>query len=320
MNDFEEAIKPYLALPEAQEYLALIQEYLATVKARNQALLDYTGLILNDQNLRSQISQRTAEANRIQSDLVIAQNPTIPEAQSIMATALSEIKMEIIKYIYKKHKSIDYWGVENNPFHIDSTRISTLSKGNGDLIDRELETLDRRNRAEQAFGPEFGALPVVISFASDPTKIGSKKDVFLTFRRTSNFVFEIPVDHNEFRGFAGVRLTSVDIKIDGIDTGDKRLVISLIHEGRSFIMNQERKIYFFSHRPRPSSIVYNLASGSPISSIAGNLGGDPGIYTYLSPFATWRLRIDPRDNTNPVLQNVTKITLSFSGKYLPIKA
>jgi hypothetical protein len=319
-RDFEETIKPFLNLPEAQSLRQLMRSYIDTARARNEKIMDLTSLELRAHDLDSQIAQRREEVSRLNAVRIVTQDLSLADYVTFVENQLVRAKQDLIKILYLVHRALDYWSLRLTDFSVLSDQtVEDLIAVYGRLLLAETLAATDRNRADQSFGPNRMGGP-----QEEPIRFSLTRDdlpeEFERFRRTGKLVFTIPDDHRAFQlGFAAITVRDVDIHVPGVQINSTSLSIRITHSGDAgFRDTQDRRINF-SHNPRFTIVTRDVASDNLITEINNNLGGETGRFAFVSPFTTWTVEILDRFNQGqtPNLSQVQRIDLAFSGFFLP---
>lgn len=318
-RDFEEALRPFLDLPEAQNLRQLMRAYVDTARARNQKIMDLASLELRVRELDSQIAQRREEIARLNALRVVSEDPALVEYVTFVENQLVRAKQDLIKILYLEHRALDYWSVRLTDFSIESDQtVEDLRAVHGRFLTAEALAATDRNSADQSFGPDGPGSqqiePISVSLTRD-----EMPEEFERFRRTGRLVFTIPDDHPAFQlGFAAITVRHVDVRVPGVRITSDRLSIRITHSGDAVFRDTQNRRVNFSHNPRFIIVARNLVSDRLISG-NNNLGGEPGTFAFISPFTTWTMEILDRFNQGqtPDLTQVERVDLTFSGFFLP---
>ncbi|MFL6313754.1 MAG: hypothetical protein ACJ71W_16780 [Terriglobales bacterium] len=309
-EDIDSVIQPYLDLPEAQGLKSLAHLYLETAKARNSKQMEYTSLVLQAQSVRSRVAQQVEEISRTEAKKAESNDPNVIEAVVFMNKLMTETKQRVIRALYSERRCFEYWSLTRSKFSVQDQDVSRLTATHNDLIADELEARENRNRKEQTF---TGAT-VTLSADSHPQ--------FADFKKTGKISFEITTEDPSFNhGYSAVTINEVTLSIPGAVTEQGVLTAYLSHSGRSTFINPAKQKVRFSHAKRVTNITFSLTEpGVFLTPIENNLGGDPGKYAYISPFAVWFLSLDKEYNPGLNLQNAKSIILQFKGFFLPFSS
>jgi hypothetical protein len=310
-EDVDTVVKPYLDMPEAQNYKAQAHLYVETAKTRNSKQMEYTSLALEAESERTKISQQVEEIARTEARKAETNNPDAIEAVVFMGKLLTETKQRAIRALYKERKSFEYWSLTRTKFTVQDQDVSRLVATHNDLLSDELQAREDRNRADQI----FTAAVVVIAPEDDPER-------FATFKRTGRLTFEITSEHPSFaHGYSAVTVSEVSLSIPGAETKEGALTAYLTHSGRSTFLSPAKQSFRFSHARRVTNLTFSLLDPAKvITPTKNNLGGEAGEYAYISPFAVWTISIEKAYNVDLDLHDVSSINLSFNGYFLPFSS
>jgi hypothetical protein len=309
VDNYEKVLKPFMDMPQAQKYKALLDSYAHNVQSRNAKILDYSALLIRRRVLQAQIDHAKEVLARTQSTIVLNQDPTLFEFEAFMKAQLTEIKALSLRLLHQLSRSQEYWTLSETHLQLNDANVTTLKKAQGDLISAELTSRELRGRNFEPINDLF----LTLSLQTHPEDFKR----FLKGDGSGNHVltFTPTEDEPAFKhGYAELYVDDVKVEIPGIESKDKTFTVILIHSGKSLIRDANRDAHYYTHRPRSTNITWGKLGNTP----AGNLlGGDEKQYAYLSPYAVWSLRLNAADNSGLNLTKVKQVKVTFSGLFYP---
>ncbi|HTU69869.1 MAG TPA: collagen-like protein [Candidatus Baltobacteraceae bacterium] len=304
-QDFDAVLQPYLGLQEAIAYRDLMQEYIATVKSRNQALLDFTGCQLQITTVTGQIKQKQAQVSQAQQDVALNADPTLPRAQAIVSTALDDSKLLCLQTLYARERVADYLNASKIALGVDTSTVSLISLADSN-VSQQLQSIEQSHETND--NVPFGARPGS-GVAAFTVAVPTSRESLQRFRNTGMISFEVTAD--QFRGWSFVRLSGARPVVAGIISHDEVVSIDIIHHGRSYVIDETGKSYLYSHNPRFTTAKFLAATGESLDEYWENLevNGSP----FLSPLAAWSIVVSNSENPAVDLLGVSAVSIEFVG-------
>ena len=108
-NDIEEQLNPFMGMPEAQKYRALIRSFVDAAQARNNKILEYNNVILGWQKLNGDIQQTQLDADAAQNAIADSQNPFVSEAENFMAKGWIDSKINLVRTLSQINRAYRYY-------------------------------------------------------------------------------------------------------------------------------------------------------------------------------------------------------------------
>jgi|GEM_PF-2698231 len=318
-DEFDKMIKPYLDMPEAQEYSKSVHDYLGVVQAVNKKLLDYNGMLVSRLGMTVQIAQKASELDDIRSRRAQTPDPTAQHFRTYMAATYEDIRKHIMRYLFEEYTAYRYWALEEKPFVVQDRSMGGLSALHSKLIGDVLDALNERVTVRQSFQNKI----VTLTEAARPGQFASfraghqEQTAGGSSTKVHELTFTVPHEERLFGGWWQVLATNFTIALPGVRTERGSILVQLIHSGSVVVDNNKGVAVPFSHIRRLADYSYRIADG--VREGGGNLGGDADNKQYigLSPYATWTIRIKAENNPGLDLSAVREITLTFAGKYYP---
>jgi hypothetical protein len=303
-KDFDAVMQPYLDMPEAKDYVQAVHDYVTTVQARNQKLVENDRFATQIASLTAEVADKKAQTSALQTSWANNPNsdPTIPAIRAFMAAIYQDTRTNLLTLQYQEHQAMNYLLLQDGAFSGADSSIAELASAQETII---TAVIDAQNRIQNVEGPFIGA-SVVLSAADQ-----SYTSAFATFKSTGQITFAVTPDLPAFTGYANTRLTSFEAKVHGATTTGNQLVVKLTHSGRALFVTTSGDNQVFSHAPLALNYKYDTTSGDQdaYSELTNELIG-------LSPFTTWTLSIskDPKINPGVDLSKVDQITVTFAGE------
>jgi hypothetical protein len=314
-DDFEKQLQPYLDMREALKYRDLMRSYVDLCKTRNNKLVEFTGNALEQADITLRNSQRDVTLNSFKDRLAIptTQSLDVEVVKNDLQIALNDCKKAIIRTLYAAHRALEYWALDVQELSIVDQTIAQLEGTFGQWKTNCVSFVESRNGSPQVFSN------VTVELKKD-----EMPNMFSRFIKDGVLDFTLSVDQGGFHRFdAAVLVSGVHVEVPNAETTDRTYKFNLTHNGRGWFRTQDRKLIDFTHRPRPTTEVYQLKTDGSIDAAGPNqgnlLGAQEGKYAYLSPFAHWTLKMPKDQNPGLKLDDVTTVKLTFKGYSLPFR-
>ena len=304
-EDFDEAIKPLLDLPEAAEYRNQVHDYLDIIQARNDKVLEFNGVYAVGAQLDGEVLQKQKAIARIKGDWAAKQDPSLSANRTFMQGVYQDTKSWLLTDLYFENQALNYWSLEMNPFEVGDDSVAELASFHTRI---EQNMLDFMKGNVTPLQP-FENLKVTIDSQSRPQQ-------FDAFRKTGRITFAASPNEPDSLGLAVVMATGFSVRMDGVKTSNNSLYTILRHSGRSQFLDQSGKSITFVHEVRMAFYKAQVDDGT--YQAGGSLGGDDGKYIGVSPFTAWNLHLPRNDNPGLDLSAVDSITLTFKGRCYPL--
>ncbi len=301
-ENFEETIKKFQNLEEAQEYGKLMKAFLTVVKVRNSEILYADAILsrLNEMNTERDLLK--TEILNTQSRLIETTNPVTSSNVVFFERAILRIKADILRVINMEFKALKYWSLNSNdiPIQYEDSTISHLNTMHATFLTSYLSLIEERNTAPQSFEG-----PVEIVFKRDEIP-----EVFETFDRTNQLVFDVNPMLPQYQKLCWILVKSVQLRISDLSFQNGEIYSCVLtHHGNPKFTNFYGESVEYIHSRRRSFAYFRNEK-----SIFG-LGYDlEGTYSYLSPFATWSIEIAGiTDGQQINTKIINELGLTFTG-------
>jgi len=310
-DDFDKAIKPYMDLPEAQNYLKQVHDYIGIAEARNAKMLEYTNDIIQYLALNGQIAQKQLEVDRIKAQIAQENVPGLITYRNFIFNLYQDFKSFVLKYLYQENRAYIYWSQTDSPFNIADNSFVGLSQFHSTLTGNII------NRINTYSNPDQPLTDIRIMLTPE-----GREQQFADFRTNRTLTFEISSSDPAFLGWANVLLTNFRVYINGAVIGDgASLYAQLIHQGRVVMIDPSDGVHHYTHNQVLSVYQYRMTNGQPVTAAGGSMGGDGTggnkKRIALSPFATFTINVPEKYNPGVALDKTDSIEIHFSGYAVP---
>jgi hypothetical protein len=315
-NDLERTLEPFRHLPEAAQYLKMVDEFIELVTTRNNKILEYNGISGNRAEIEFDIQKQEAEIGRMRKILTSAERTLLPELTNFMARSNLYNKKTIIQLLYSEHKALEYWAGNYSDFTLNRDTVDHLSQIHENIKLKFVEAVQNRGRSPEVF--VFDDKIAKYSFLNDLNNYGKEK--INEFKSKSRVFFFLP--DLRYTSFALVRFSRVKLKITGIrlknnSRGNDPSRIILTHFGSAKMRSLNGEIIEFNHEPRSTTLSIDVQKGETIRPFS--LGTDSGEFIKLTPNGPWSIEIIEEERGRIDLSNVKNIELSFEGEFFTIR-
>lgn len=299
----------------------IFQDYINITLERNEKIIEYNSIISNILNLIISNKTNQLKINKINDDTLSIIDFTFPYVKNYMKKIYDEARVQILHEIYLVEKAYRYWALSNNNFIATTFGNNPISKitspmlraAQGDILNLYAMAKEERGRDAQTFPSNPNEQGLFYKFDKN------KLNIYIDQLKEDNEIdFKIKAvlpsttkEESVFAGIADIRMTKVRAWIKGIKTNDNEVRIDIIHCGKEEIVNSEGDLFCFTHKPVTTMFVYNNKDNR--IRIDGDIGKKEGSYAPLSPFTTWRIKVDPIYNKGLDLSEVTDIQIELWG-------
>lgn len=304
-DEFDSMMKEFVAqYPEAQDYERQMHAYMDVIQSRNQKVMQYDSLALKEADLEAQIEQKQSEIMRVKDAWAREVDPSAPVVRTFMYDLYVGVKARILDYLYQENQAFNYWALARSGFDVADNSIAELAVFHTDLQGDIIDLMNARGKPTQP----FRNVEIVLRESDMPA-------AFELFRASRRLSFSVPVTDSRFLGLAQAIATRFAVAIPGASTQNGTLYSLLRHNGQATFMTADGREQVFSHSQVTALYTYKISSGEYVA--GGSLGGEKDEYIGLSPFACWTLELPDRVNPGLSLDQVTEVTIRFSGRALP---
>lgn len=309
--DFDKTIKPYLSLPEAQEYQKQIHDYIGIAQARNAKLLDYTNACIQYVAIIGKIAQKQLEVDRIKAQIAQENVPGLISYRNFMYNLYQDFKSFVLKYLYQENRAFIYWSQSSSEFTIVDDSFIGLGKFHSSLKGKIIDQINMYSNPKQPITD----LKIML-------KPDGREKQFANLSTTRTFTFNIQTDDDHFLGWANILLTNFKIYINGATMADNgNLYVQFLHQGSVAVIDPQNVAHNYTHNQVLSVYQYTMNGGTPKDVAGGSLGGDGTgdnkKRIALSPYATFTINIPEKYNKGAKLDKIDSIEIHFAGYAVP---
>jgi len=307
-ENFEEQMKPFLDLEEAQEYLALMRAFTQLTNLRNKKILETDAKIALLYEIEAEKASLRLDIDRTNSRLIDVFNPRLAEHIVFFERAVNRAKHGLLRSLVMAHRALSYWSLNLNkpPIDLQSRSTEYLKTYHLEFKQQLLNILELRNSEPLPFDTGF------IRFDRN-----NHPEAWRAFDETGRFSFTLNSAHPVFLFTSRVLVNGASLKFS-LDTPQNSYSwVFLRHHGDAKLIDTMGNEHSFSHRSREIRKVLDANA----EQISINLGGSEK-YAFLSPLATWTLIMEfadsegrPKTGTEEksARQNVNGLEIAFDG-------
>ncbi|GAB2712441.1 hypothetical protein GCM10011495_06570 [Hymenobacter frigidus] len=307
--EYQELFDKFKNMPEAKNYRRRIENYQTACNTRNEKLFEYTSLVVKRETLKAEVAMQDTQADRLRSVRARTTDPNLLEWQVYMEVQLARAKEQLVRTLHEASRAHEYWSLQPaNLGSVNDGNIAALQARYQSLLVAQKNVKVAQGQREQPFSVDVELNELEMSKHYDR----ATGQLYITFALTpeSGQFAENP-------SWRRILVRNVEVNIASLST--RGLKIDLVHGGSVQIDGD--RTHYFSHKPRTTNIYYNDAGQLQTTANGSNLGGiDPATnsrtFVDLSPFAFWNLRVRSNDTIRE--SRIKRITLKFSGMYLPV--
>ena len=307
-EEFDALLKKYLGkFDAAGELRKAMDYYLELVQARNMAAYNYTTLVAQLLNLKTQHDQVYDTIQHLNAEVAGHQDNVLPIYTAFVKDAYEDLQRNLLRNIYQENRAYQYWALRDRQLKTSDLNIATLAATHERLIS-EIDGFREDNEAFSDFTQKL-----TISAERYPNE-------FAAMLASRSLAFRLRIrDEPGFMNMSHVIARKFRLEFPEIDGGDHVLFVNLVHSGQALLnsdvnLDKPGVLHQFSHRPRIRP--YRIDYKDQTNVAGGNLGeGDQG-YIGLSPFAVWRIDFDINGNQWLDLSKLKTVILTFEGRML----
>jgi hypothetical protein len=310
-DDFDAAIKPYMNLPEAKKYQAIMHKYIALAETRNNKILEHDSIVVEIAQVNVRILIERETVLRLAETTAANFDARLEENTAFLETSLATLKWGVIRQLVAMEKSLEYMVGAGGGAAYSDVSVAALSVTAASL-------LQRFGLALEAFGQEaqFGTrFPVKIASLLSPTELNK-------FVEGKPITFALnEVEDKLFNNFYALQTGRIAV----VDNNGKQIAgalsITIEHCGRSVVRQRDRRSQVFAHVPVTAS--YIQSEFNEISA-RGDLLAPPfqgqARYVGVSPYGPWRIRLDNADDAGRKALRNGFLMFDVAFRTLPIGA
>ncbi|MBH5316287.1 hypothetical protein I6N90_00505 [Paenibacillus sp. GSMTC-2017] len=320
LNDF------YSKFPaQTDELKKVFQHYISNVIARNNELLSYNASVLLMLRSHGLINSADDQTEVLNDEALKTISPDLPDLVTFMSSVIYTARNQIMEMLDLTVRAYRFWSLSDlNPLTqlyenktLPQINYATLLAIKNTLMIDSQHALERFGTNHSTFPRQSDDQGLIYELPSYQLEL---------LQLTNQIMVRIPTvklgtvlndkeNINIFAGMANVRVRLIRVWIDGVKTANKQLKLHIIHTGKEEICSQTGDVFSFSHEPVSKSFMYNIDTNRVIEE--ANFGMEQGTSNYaaLGPFTTWNIIINPNENDQLDLTEVTGIRLEFHGTH-----
>jgi hypothetical protein len=335
---FEEFLKEYKDKLQAEETRDALELLVALSMTRNNLILEYTGLVGREKDLRAQLEQARRQQAETREAIKNNSRPDLPELATFMDDLYQDAKNHFIEHLYQAGRAYTFWSLKEFDVFAALPGLkqpsllthAVLEHHRAKIMEAYAQEMEERGAQPQVFPPEGSTDVAGVVVTID---IERYPDAIDQLRTTGETTLHLPavrkstsIEDSPFAGKCLVRLTKVRAFVKGATTGDSRFSVRIVHGGtHEFVDPADEPIELTSSSvPRDFSYETKESQGRTINVIYTD--GDIGEpkkkgreYGLVSPFTTWRIVLDKSLNRNLDVSKLSAVDLEFRGQFFPFK-
>jgi hypothetical protein len=295
-----------LGLREADSYREAGYAYIRCVETRNDAIVDYNGLLL--QLLTQYAKQKAAQRliDELTTKLSTTFDPSDVRVKSMMSRLYLDSLNVVAQMVYAERKAINY--------HFARALDAPVSKFNfSSLAAAHIENLAMAKNAARAY-ESYQARRTVTELVLDVDKICDAR-AFEIFKSTGLLLFVIRRDgfyEPYLERYCGFRITGMEVRLPGVqlNPGYKSIPWAMTHSGTEFIYKRDGSEVKFTHRQISFEGDTSTSGEKPF--LSSDFSADE-MYAGVSPFAQWILQVSKNKKLGVELSGVHDMQLVLTG-------
>lgn len=292
-----------LGLKEADAYREAGYAYLKCVETRNDAIVDYNGLLLQ---LLSQFTKQSAGIRMIDeltTKLATSFDPSDAQVKCMMSRIYLDSLNSVAQMVYAEKKAINY--------HYARALDAPVSKFNHAMLAAEhIENLSIGQSADEAYRARREIFKLELDFKricdAGALELFRKTGVLLFVVRREGFYEPI------LEGLSGFRITGIEVGLPGIvlKQGYSSVPWTMTQAGTEYVYKRNGSAVKFTHR----QIEFQGATSTigAASYLQSDFSAD-GMYAGVSPFAQWTLALNLNEKLGLDMTGLHDMQLVLTG-------
>lgn len=307
-EEFDKVARDFADMPEAAAYREAGYDFLKSVEARNQAILDYNGMLAQLVELQAQDAAGKRAVASIRSAISAGADPAEPYIISLMSRVYRDTLAVAAQMVHAERKALGYLFGKPSEARFSSLNVATIEAAH------QVTWRDWVNTKES-----FQARRNLTSVVEVDLKSLVVPSYWAAFKRTKVLSFCILPDHGELRhywkGLPAFRITGVELVLNGAQSAKPEIQIHwvLTHAGTELIYRAKGMSAVFSHRAVPIGGFVSVRGDTPL---VGPAFTDNDLYAGVSPFASWMLVLDDDPELEFDLSELVAAKLKISGYFI----
>lgn len=304
---------------EAQDARSKMQDYVNVVNSCNNSVLTYNSYVSQYVNTQNQLQDEIAQQKLIQSQLSDGSNPNLPEMTQYMASAYEQVRDDCLYNLYMSIRAAAFWSLDSTITMQDIFQVQDIAQINSAVVTNNRHRLEQKMSAAHEKltqdAQPFQDIEYVIDDKTHPDLLSQWKSGKLDNAAIS---FDLVTPHTHanqsiFSGMSDVRVDTIRVWLDGVQTADGKCQIELRHNGVEMLSAPSGDVFRAVHTPKNILFRYNLKDQSIVIDGKLNDTANTSSYATVGPFTTWQMSMTDRDNQSLDLSNLTQIRIVFQG-------
>lgn len=307
-EEFDKVARDFADMPEAAAYREAGYDFLKSVEARNQAILDYNGMLAQLVELQAQAATGKRAVASIQSAISAGADPAEPYIVSVMSRIYLDSLSVAAQMVHAERKALAYLFGKPSDAPLSALNVATITAAH--LLTRRewansKESFQARRNLKREVEVDLESLVVPSYWAA--------------FKRTKVLSFCIMPDQGKlkhyWKGLPAFRITGVELVLDGAQSADASIQVYwvLTHAGTELIYRAKSKSVVFSHRAVPIGGFVSVRGDDPL--VVPDFS-ENDLYAGVSPFASWMLVLEDDQELELDLKQLTTAKLKLSGYFI----
>lgn len=241
-------------------------------------------------------------------------DPNLPAYVSFMRSALSDLKLNLVRMLYEENRAYYYWSLLEEPFQTNDLTMATLSAVHATLCQDIKREMDARG-VSQAFTQDA----ILTANPQSATEaMLSMPYAFRNLAATKQLAFTLAQSFPGFKVMYQVTVDTYNISLPDFTPHSGELRVDLTHSGKAYQTARPGAVASsveFAHAP--VRVPYHFDYQDNDNKGGGQIGDPTQGYIGLSPFTLWTLDFSSSDQTVlDLLKEVKNIRLTFTGRFL----
>ncbi len=308
-EQFDRLAREFGELSEAEAYRRAGYDFLRCVEDRNHAILNYNALLsqLIELQAKERGSQRVEDG--ISSSISSLHDPSSAFVGALMSRLYFDMLSLAAQRVHAEKKALAYHLGRPADAPLSAFSVVDLRKAHVQ-VGEDWSIAKERYKSRRVLKP--GAFAIEIERLVLPP-------MWQEFKRTGRLLFTIryedPFYAPNFKAMPGLRLTGMEIVLTGATANpdQEQVPWRLTHGGYERIYDSNEGYASFSHRVVRFSGTSSISGGT---SLVDSDFTEGGLYSGVSPFATWLLALSEHPALGLDLSQLTNAELHLSGYYI----
>ncbi|MEJ5278287.1 hypothetical protein WH299_03310 [Pseudomonas sp. MYb541] len=306
-ENFDRVARDFAEMPEAAEYKEAGYDFLKSVEARNQAILDYNGILFQLIEMQARVAASQRSLAVIDTVLTGTVDPSEGHIMGVMTRLYIDTLALAAQMVHSEKKALNYHFARPDDAPLSALNVATIAFAHQKILGEDWVSAKERYDARRELTP--GRLEL------DLQKLVSNVS-WENFKKTMALSFTIRAEQSDYSALwgalAGVRITGMELILDGakVANGQEHIPWDMTHCGTEIIYRKNGLAVPFTHRAITFTGITSV-SGGP--SILDSDFSEKDLYAGLSPFASWLLIFSRDTNLKLDLNSLKSAKLRLSG-------